>query len=867
MRKTALIISFIFALTSIKAQNSFSAKFLEANTLIEESQYNIALPLWLTLLNEKPENSNLNYKIGLCYLKSANEKNKALDYLLKASENISKNYDPFSSLEKKSPVETYFYLAKAYHLNSKIDAAITNYSAFKKKVSKKHYLFKEIDHHLEQCEYAKKAIADPVNIIVSNLGESINSPFADYSPVISVDESTIYFTSRRLRPDSSNYYIKDASDGQHFEDIYVSHNYDDSWSTPEIVNINSEEHDAVINISTDGQTLFVYKDDKGDGNIYISNRENEGWSTLEKLGSNVNEKSRETHAHISPNNNFLYFVSDREGGLGGQDIYVCKRLPNGEWALAQNMGSTINTPYDEEGVFIHPDGKTMYFSSKGHTSIGGYDFFSTTIDEQGIWSTPINLGYPINSTDNDVFFVTSADGKRGYYSSFQQSGYGEKDIYKISLEDASSQPVTLLTGYLKVAGTTETPENSEVVVTNNETGEFIGVYRPRKKDGKFSIILTSNIDYHITYSAEKYQQEEDIYIPAISSYQEINRGIILDEVVFGIEAEKMIKSGRARLDQLKAVGKGLDLLTLDDLNEEQKTELAKLKAEHSILDQLKENEWNDVHENELANTQINFEKLKASLDSLEKIKSEDVIESLMANDPQSKGTDLNIETVKMMNSKKIRFEKLKAVSHGIELLELNDLNENQRLELAKLKAELNSLDQLKENEWNDVLENELVNTQINFEKLKASVDSLEKIKSEDGIEMLSSDSDHEKINSSYQLFFDYNNKDINTSNPEYIHLIEVAVQQFKATGKVKISIESSASSVPTKKYVTNNQLANRRATLAKEVVLKSLNQKGIEKKNITILKVTAKVNGPKYNGDFKNKAIYKKHQFVKIQIH
>ncbi|MBL4594776.1 MAG: PD40 domain-containing protein [Flavobacteriales bacterium] len=543
MKKIALIITFTLALVSLNAQEeTFRQSFLEANTLMEENQYNVALPIWLKLQAEQPANFNVNYKVGVCYIHSANDKRKALDYLVKAVQNTTKNYDPFSSSEKKSPIESYFYLARAYHINYELDNGMLNYNSFKQKISKKHYLFNEVDHHIEQCKNAKIAVANPVNIKVSNMGRLINSAAGDYSPVLSVDESTIYFTSRRIRKDSSNYYIKDVSDGKHYEDIYVSYNYDGVWTEPELLGINTEGHEATVNISTDGQTLFIYKDDNGDGNIYVSEQEDGEWSIPKKLGSDINLESRETHAHISPDGNFLYFVSDRKKGMGGQDIYMCKKLPNGEWAKAQNLGDVINTPYDEDGVFIHPDGKTMYFSSKGHSSIGGFDIFYSIKDDAGNWSKPVNMGYPVNSTEDDVFFVTSADGKRGYYSSFQDKGYGEKDIYKISLEDADAKPLTLLTAFIRIAGQEGFPSDALITVTNNETDERERIYKPRKKDGKFSIILEPGNDYHIVYTAAGFTQEEDLYIPPISAYQEINRGIDLDDVIFGNPEDTIVNN-------------------------------------------------------------------------------------------------------------------------------------------------------------------------------------------------------------------------------------------------------------------------------------------------------------------------------------
>lgn len=534
-KRTLIFILSLIVATTAFAQDNFRQQFLEANTLMEENSYNVALPIWLKMSLDDPDNFNINYKIGVCYMNSANEKAKALSYLIKASQNTTNNYDPFSHAERRAPIEAMFYVARAYHLNNEIDAAILNYNTFKSNISKKHYLFEEVDHYIAQANYAKEAIANPVNIIVKNMGEVINSAYADYSPVVSIDESSIYFTSRRLRPDSSNYYVKDPFDGKHFEDIYVSHNYDGIWTNPELLNINTDGHLATINISADGQTLFVYKDDNGDGNIYTTSKnENDEWGELVKLGSDINTEYKESHAHISPNGEVLYFISDRKkGGLGGQDIYFCKKLPTGDWGLAQNAGNILNTPYDEDGVFLHPDGKTLYFSSKGHSSIGGFDIFYSEMDENGQWGAPKNMGYPINSTDDDVFFVTSTDGKRAYYSSFKQDGLGEKDVYVITLVDAQEKPLTLLTGYLKVAGFNETPESAIIIVTDNETGDLIGKYVPRRKDGKFSIILNPGGDYHIEYSAEEYVMEEDIYIPPVSAYNEINRGIDLQDVIFG----------------------------------------------------------------------------------------------------------------------------------------------------------------------------------------------------------------------------------------------------------------------------------------------------------------------------------------------
>ena len=529
----SVVILSLFAFNFYAQEESFKKQFIEANTLMEENFYDKALPIWLKLLKDQPDNFNLNYKVGLCYLHSSNHKKDALPYLIKASQGTTTNYDPFSFNEKQAPLETIYYLARAYHINYDLDKAMMNYMSFKDKITKKHYLYEEVDHDIEMCKNAKLALKNPVNIEVKNMGQPINTIYPEYSPVINVGEDIIYFTSRRLRPDSSNLYIKD-DDGMFFEDIYTSEQINGQWSEPQLLPFNTPGHEATVNLSVDGRTLFVYKDDEGDGNLYMTKLDDDDlWGPLVKLPDNINSEYQETHVAITPDERTLYFISNRKGGIGGKDIYRCKLLPTGDWAKPQNIGPVLNTKWDEDGIFIHPDGKTMYFSSRGHNSIGGYDIFYSKLDSAGNWSKPVNMGYPVNSTDDDVFFVTSADGKRGYYSSFKEDGFGEKDIYMISLIDKEEVPLTLLVGYMQVEGYETMPDNAEIKVTNNETGELVGLYKPRKKNGKFSIILPPGGDYHIVYRAAEFKEEEDIYVPEMAAYQQLNREIELRTVKFG----------------------------------------------------------------------------------------------------------------------------------------------------------------------------------------------------------------------------------------------------------------------------------------------------------------------------------------------
>ena len=529
-----LLVKVSFAQKDDKA--SFQSKFEEANILMEDKYYNLALPIWLKLLETDRNNANLNYKIGFCYFHAHNHREKAEPYLESAVIDATKNYDPFMHSFKQAPVESYYYLGHIYHLDYQLDKAVENFLAFQKHASKKHFLYDDTDHQIEMISNAKELMKDAININIINLGDGLNTEDPEYSPIISLDESTIYYTTRRLRKDSSNLYYKETKDGMYFEDIYVSHkDYKGKWSEPTPININVlDDHSATINLSADGQTMFIYKDDEGNGNIYKSHLDDNLWTQPELLSSDINTDAQESHATLSADGRTLYFVSDRDGGFGGKDIYRCVKLPNGKWSLAQNAGPVINSKYDEDAPFFHPDGKAMYFSSKGHKSMGGYDIFITEVTDDGIWSKPRNVGYPINSTDNDIFYIVTPDGKRAYYSSNHEGGKGEQDIYLMELTDAIEKSLTLLKGFIVVPEGKLLPSSLKLLVTDNETGELVAEGRPMRRNGSFIFIIPPGKNYNVSYEAnDKEFYNENIYVPYGSEYNEINKEILLDPVKLG----------------------------------------------------------------------------------------------------------------------------------------------------------------------------------------------------------------------------------------------------------------------------------------------------------------------------------------------
>ncbi|MFT6997179.1 MAG: tetratricopeptide (TPR) repeat protein [Cryomorphaceae bacterium] len=546
MNKTLLLsISFLclFCATASAQSLPLNKRFEEAVRLEAEGEKRQASDIWSSLAADFPENGNLQYRAGISHLQSFDQKTGALPFLKLAEEiGTDAKYDPISPQEKKSPITLYFYLGKAYHLNYNLDKAKLYYEKFTEVAPSKHFLFADAVLGVQQVGHAKVITAAPVPFNITNLGDTINSPYPDYSPVISIDENSIFYTSRRLRTDSSNLSILDRNTGGYYDDIYVS--YKDrkgNWQIPELLNINSDIHTATMNVAPNGQTLYIYRDEEG-GSIFESSLVGETWTTPVKLPTPINSSAWETHLAATVDGETVYFVSDRKGGFGGRDIWRSKKLPNDTWSEAYNMGASLNTQYEEDAVFISPDENTLYFSSQGHTSIGGFDVFSSKKDAEGNWGEPENIGYPINTADDDVFFVTSADGKRAYFSSFRKAGYGEKDIYLLDLPEPQEVKLALLKGVIIPAPGDELPKDISVAVTNKETMET-SFYTPRARDGNFVAILPPCFDYNVEYFIDGNTAGTDSFsVDCESSYREIEKTLLLNPVLVGDDGKTVFVS-------------------------------------------------------------------------------------------------------------------------------------------------------------------------------------------------------------------------------------------------------------------------------------------------------------------------------------
>jgi outer membrane protein OmpA-like peptidoglycan-associated protein len=521
-----------------------------------EQQYERAIPYYLHANEFNPNNAMLNYKIGLCYIHSAFKWN-AQDFLKKAYK-LDPNVSP----------DIHYYLGRANHLSEDWDGAVSEYNMYLQGLnpSKQADKIKDTKKKIQECKDGMDLVKTPVRVFIDNVGSAINGKYPDYGPVISADESIMYFTSRR---ENSTGGKTEPGTPDYYEDIYVSTNLNGKW-TP-CVNagppINTEGHDADLSISADGSHLFMYADNgKDHGDIFECDQKGLMWGKPERLNHNINTSYHENSCSVTPDGKTLYFVSDKpDESFGGHDIYMSKLDDKGRWGKAVNLGGVINTEYDELSVFIHPDGKTLYFSSKGHKTMGGFDIFKSVYNEKtNTWSTPENIGYPVNSPDDDIDFVLSASGKHGYYSSFKKDGMGEKDIYMITFLGAEKPPVmstednllaslsapvketvilnkvdinapqlTILKGMI-FDELSKKPLEANIDLIDNSKNEVIATFKSNSSTGRYLVSLPCGKNYGIAVRVDNYLfHSENFDIPLTNGYQEVVKDIPMKNISVG----------------------------------------------------------------------------------------------------------------------------------------------------------------------------------------------------------------------------------------------------------------------------------------------------------------------------------------------
>lgn len=403
--------------------------------------------------NLDPENIWANYMAGQTFLQTINKERAARYFLRVYEQDPNFRYDLLYSI------------GKGFQYGQKFEDALNYFNKYKEKTlsdvnyrGKDKIPLREVERRIEECQNGLEYAKNPKHYAIVNISEKVNSIWPDYGPVLNEDETILIFTTRR-QEDNINENVD--SDNFYFEDVFYSEKINGEWSYAKNIQapINDSYHNSNLALSADGNTLYLYRDDKG-GDIFYSTKEKDGsWAMPQPLSSFINSSFAEKSVSVSKDGSLMFYSSNRPGGLGGLDIYMSRKDKKGEWSRSENLGPIINTEFDDESPFIHYDGKTLYFSSRGRKGMGGYDIFKSMYDSTANqWTEPVNLGYPINTPDEDVFFVATKDGQRGYYASVRDDGQGYTDIYMVNFfPDGEEKPVLAQ----KEPEKTETPKKEE----------------------------------------------------------------------------------------------------------------------------------------------------------------------------------------------------------------------------------------------------------------------------------------------------------------------------------------------------------------------------------------------------------------------
>jgi outer membrane protein OmpA-like peptidoglycan-associated protein/tetratricopeptide (TPR) repeat protein len=517
--KLRFLVFFFLAASSLFAQKAggkkdYKSTLKSAKEHLRYEEFQQALPYVQELLKEDANSAYYNFWMGKC-LYITYKKNQALPF--------------FEKVEKVNPDidrEFYYWYGLTLHYNLYFDRAIESYRKDLERYEPGSPEYVWVNNRISQCLYAKKLAkkADAEQVKIENMGDRINTEFSEHSPVISANDSVLVYTARRpecLGADPKTFFYD--------EDIYVSHKKNGEWAEGTNIGrpVNATGHDATISLTADGQTLYIYRHKKA-GGLYVTDYDDneQKWHEPRAVEKPLNSKYYEASICQSADSSLMFFTSDRPGGFGGRDIYYVQKTGKNKWSEPKNLGSNINTPFDEDAPYFHPDGKTLYYSSNGPASMGGFDIFVTELstEDQTGWLSPLNMGAPVNTPDDDIYFVLAQDGRSGYYASGMEGGYGEKDIYHI-LFPYYPYPrryhIVELAGLVQDVHTLDTLK-AMVKLIDLETHKVLDSILTGTDSSRYYFILEPQRTYSLVATAEGYN----------SVTEELKTPILEDEDVF-----------------------------------------------------------------------------------------------------------------------------------------------------------------------------------------------------------------------------------------------------------------------------------------------------------------------------------------------
>ena len=866
-----ILFYFIYLLpfSIVHSQNSkdLNLKIQGANQLMIEKKYSIAKDLWVEIVKQQPKNANTNYKTGLCHLESSNSKLESLKYLKIAAKKINKNYSPFDNTITTAPIEANFYLGKSYHINGFQDSAIKYLKKFNELASKKHYLKSENEKLIKWCEN-EKIVADNSNDhIILNEFKNTNTAYDDFNPQVSKDGNTIIFSSNKTRSGKQNEEIFDINSGNHFSDLYIIYKdlENESWMESKLLNFSkSKTNQITIGKSNDIEKVFFTNGEKNTkgGNTISYSRKKQNFSYakefLDLSGFNISSLM------ITDDGQNLFFSSNKSDGYGGEDLWFCKR-ENNSWSKAANMGASVNSQFDEICPFLHADGVTFFYSSNGEKSIGGYDVFYNQKGTDKTWSSSVNIGTPINTVNDEIYFSTSVDGKKGYYSS--TNSQQNLDIYSVKITKPYSKPLLLLTGYIDKGNSENLAYNFKIKLTNTDLDNKSRFYEPNKFNGAYAFNVEQCYHYDVQYyksfslSSGKVKevliQEQTIKVPC-----EINEGLTINLPVINQKGE-LLKNNNYEIPRDSILGilkkKNKKYSFKEIISTDNKLiGLLLIDEDGNIIDRaiLTPNGFKF----EILNSSSNYNfKLENFPDSLELsdipiILFEEGKETLIHGDFGENNTFKYLN-----NFSTFKFKELVGLNNP--LFKVYLIDENGTIIQEGL---------LTENGFKFELISSSTQYKFKLENFPENLDlteiPIELVNHNETLFIMGDFSNKNEFilpKIHFKKTFQTNEYDIK-SHPDFLRFMELSLQKIKENGKVKLEIVGSASRIPSTKFKNNTELAKLRIEKGKKIIYDYLDSKNISRDSFQIIKEKAIVSGPKYNYKTKDKNIYYEYQYFSI---
>ncbi len=496
------------------AQSADDALIDRANKFFELAKnYEAALPLYQQVVDRGNKDPFIHYRLGVCYTQAPflNNQYKGIAYLENALAGKQTG---------KVPEEVHYYLGEMYHKDIRIEQAINQYQQYKKslKPTQKKEL-DDVNQRLQICNNAQFFINEKRGIVINNFDE-INTPSIEYNPLVTADESMLAYTA----------VISEG--GKVKEKIYTANREGSKWSKPEAIDIKSNSNVGTAGLSADGREMMIFiGGENKTGSIYAIQKSGKSWTPPTSIGNHVNSRFLESTASTTPDGKTIYFASNRPDGYGGMDIYKCEKDEKGAWGKPVNLGPKINSTANEDAPFIHPDSKTLFFTSDGHNTMGGADIFKT-YNIGGKWEAPENMGYPINTPTNDNYFTLTANGKTGYFSSERKGGKGGQDIYYFEMPASEANiPLTMIKGRILAGETEYKPVPTNIKVVDVEASRKVDyVYSPNE-DGNYLIILSPGKNYDLVIESEGYlPYTVNVNIPNQDYFYQLYQEIILKPI-------------------------------------------------------------------------------------------------------------------------------------------------------------------------------------------------------------------------------------------------------------------------------------------------------------------------------------------------